>query len=70
MRKTALLAAVVLAAACSTVSLAQAQMADQNPNTTKLMQAATNPYGATSQPAKPMKHKHMRKHKKMMKKKM
>jgi hypothetical protein len=64
MRKAALLAAVIMAAAfsmSSNTSFAQATT-DQNPNTTKLMGDAMNPYGATSQPAaKPKMAKHSKK---------
>lgn len=69
MRKAALLAAVVMAAAfsmSSNTSFAQATT-DQNPNTTKLMGDAMNPYGATSQPAAKPKMA-MKKSKKKMKK--
>ena len=67
MYKATLLAAVLLAAAFSATSnVAVAQTADQNPNTTKLVQDALNPYGATSKPAAPAKH--ARKHKAKKKK--
>jgi hypothetical protein len=70
MRKAALLAAVVMAAAfsmSSNTSFAQATT-DQNPNTTKLMGDAMNPYGATSKPAAAPKA--MKKHSKKKAKKM
>jgi hypothetical protein len=68
MRKVALLAAVVMAAAFSTSSNIAIAQTDQNPNTTKFMQDAMNPYQATSKPAAaPKMH---RGHKKKMKKKM
>jgi hypothetical protein len=67
MRKAALLAAVVMAAAFSFTSNAAIAQTDQNPNTTKLMRDAMNPYEATAKPAaapKMHKHKHMKKAKK------
>lgn len=57
MRKVALLAAVVLAAAFSAhsdVALAQATQS-LNPSTDKLMMDAFNPYAATATPAAPAK---------------
>ena len=54
MRKVALLAAVVVAAAFSSTSnVALAQGQDLNPNTTKFLQDAFNPYAATATPAAP-----------------
>ena len=68
MRKVALLAAVIVAAAFSSTSnVAVAQGQDLNPNTTKFLHDAVNPYAATAKPAAPaMKaHKHKaKKHKK------
>ena len=69
MRKVALLAAVLVAAAFSSTSnVAVAQGQDLNPNTTKFLQDAVNPYVATSKSAAAapaMKgHKKMRKAKK------
>jgi hypothetical protein len=57
MRKVALLAAVVLAAAFSTkadVALAQSGAANPNANTEKLLRDAMNP-GAVAQPSAPKK---------------
>ena len=52
MRKVALLAAVLVAAAFSSTSnVAVAQGQDLNPNTTKFLQDAVNPYAATATPA-------------------
>jgi hypothetical protein len=71
MRKVALLAAVMVAAAFSSTSnVAVAQGQDLNPNTTKFLQDAVNPYAATAKPAAPAAkaHKHkMKKHKKSKK---
>ena len=54
MRKVALLAAVIVAAAfSSTPNVAVAQAQDLNPNTTKFLQDAFNPYAATATPAAP-----------------
>jgi hypothetical protein len=47
MRKVALLAAVVVAAAFSS-NVAVAQGQDMNPNTTKFLKDAVNPYAATA----------------------
>lgn len=71
MRKSALLAAVVLAAAFTTTTSNAASKKSEDPNasTTKLMQAAFNPYEATATPAKPAHKKVAMKHKKKMKKK-
>lgn len=55
MRKLVLLAAVVLAAALSVKSDIAVAQTDPNPNTTKLMRDAMNPYGATATSAKPAK---------------
>ena len=55
MRKVVLLAAVVLAAALSVKSDIAVAQTDLNPNTTKLMRAAVNPYEATAKPAAPAK---------------
>jgi hypothetical protein len=64
MRKVALLAAVLVAAAFSSTSnVAVAQGQDLNPNTTKFLQDAVNPYVATAKPAAPA----MKAHKKMKK---
>ena len=62
MRKVALLAAVIVAAAFSSTSnVAVAE--DLNPNTTKFVADALNPYAATATPAAPaMKARH-KKHK-------
>ena len=61
MRKVALLAAVIVAAAFSSTSnVAVAQGQDLNPNTTKFVRDAVNPYAATAKaaaPAKAAKHK-------------
>ena len=65
MRKAALLAAVIAAAAFSATSNVSVAQTDPNPNTTKLMQDAVNPYVATAKPAAPAKHKHKAKKKKM-----
>ena len=65
MRKAALLAAVIVAAAFSAISNVSVAQTDPNPNTTKLIQDAVNPYVATSKPAEPAK-----KAKKKAKKKM
>jgi hypothetical protein len=53
MRKVALLAAVLVAAAFSSTSnVAVAQQGqDLNPNTTKFVRDAVNPYAATATPA-------------------
>jgi hypothetical protein len=52
MRKVALLAAVIVAAAFSSTSnVAVAQGQDLNPSTTKFLQDAVNPYAATATPA-------------------
>jgi hypothetical protein len=67
MRKVALLAAVIVAAAFSSTSnVAVAQGQDLNPNTTKFVRDAVNPYAATATPAAPKaaKHKRHKKHKK------
>jgi hypothetical protein len=62
MRKVALLAAVIVAAAFSSTSnVAVAE--DLNPNTTKFISDALNPYAATATPAAPA----MKAHKKMKK---
>jgi hypothetical protein len=54
MRKVALLAAVIVAAAFSSTSnVAVAQGQDLNPNTTKFVRDALNPYAATAKPAAP-----------------
>jgi hypothetical protein len=54
MRKVALLAAVIVAAAFSSTSnVAVAQGQDLNPNTTKFVRDAFNPYAATAKPAAP-----------------
>lgn len=70
MRKVALLAAVIVAAAFSSTSnVAVAQGQDLNPNTTKFVRDAVNPYAATATPAAPKaaKHKRHKKHKKSKK---
>ena len=68
MRKVALLAAVIVAAAFSSTSnVAVAQGQDLNPNTTKFVRDAVNPYAATATPAKAAKHKKHKKHKKSKK---
>jgi hypothetical protein len=70
MRKVALLAAVIVAAAFSSTSnVAVAQGQDLNPNTTKFVRDAVNPYAATATPAAPKaaKHKKHKKHKKSKK---
>ena len=52
MRKVALLAAVLVAAAFSSTSnVAVAQGQDLNPNTTKFLKDAVNPYVASATPA-------------------
>jgi hypothetical protein len=67
MRKAALLAAVIVAAAFSSTSnVAVAQGQDLNPNTTKFVRDAVNPYAATATPAAPKAAKH-KKHKKSKK---
>lgn len=54
MRKVALLAAVIVAAAFSSMSnMAVAQGQDLNPKTTKFLQDAVYPYAATATPATP-----------------
>jgi hypothetical protein len=64
MRKVALLAAVIVAAAFSSTSnVAVAQGQDLNPNTTKFVRDAVNPYAATAKPAAPAMHKKHKKHK-------
>ena len=56
MRKVALLAAVIVAAAFSSTSnVAVAQGQDLNPNTTKFVRDAVNPYAATAKAAAPAK---------------
>ena len=56
MRKVALLAAVIVAAAFSSTSnVAVAQGQDMNPNTTKFLKDAFNPYAASAKPAAPAK---------------
>jgi hypothetical protein len=70
MRKVALLAAVIVAAAFSSTSnVAVAQGQDLNPNTTKFVRDVVNPYAATATPAAPKaaKHKKHKKHKKSKK---
>jgi len=71
MRKVALLAAVIVAAAFSSTSnVAVAQGQDLNPNTTKFVRDAVNPYAATAKPAAPAKaakHKKSKKSKKSKK---
>jgi hypothetical protein len=71
MRKVALLAAVIVAAAFSSTSnMAVAE--DLNPMTTKFVHDALNPYAATATPAAPamkMHRHHHRHHHHMMKKK-
>ena len=63
MRKVALLAAVIVAAALSSTSnVAVAE--DLNPNTTKFLQDAFNPYAATATPAAPAAKAHHKKKKK------
>jgi hypothetical protein len=66
MRKVALLAAVMVAAAFSSTSnVAVAQAQDLNPSTTKFLHDAVNPYAATMAPAAPAKAaKHKKKSKK------
>ena len=68
MRKVALLAAVIVAAAFSSTSnVAVAQGQDLNPNTTKFVADALNPYAATATPAAPAMKAHKKmKHKKKM----
>jgi Spy/CpxP family protein refolding chaperone len=67
MRKVALLAAVIVAAAFSSTSnVAVAE--DMNPNTTKFLQDAVNPYVATAKPAAPAMKGHRHHHHHMMKK--
>lgn len=62
MRKVALLAAVIVAAAFSSTSnVAVAQ--DLNPNTTKFVSDALNPYAATAAPAAPAAKAHHKKKK-------
>jgi len=69
MRKVALLAAVIVAAAFSSTSnVAEAQGQDLNPNTTKFVRDAVNPYAATAKAAAPAKAaKHKKKSKKSKK---
>jgi hypothetical protein len=70
MRKVALLAAVIVAAAFSSTSnVAVAQGQDLNPNTTKFVRDAVNPYTATAKPAAPTKAAKHKKHKKSKKSK-
>src|SRR5258707_15239779 len=65
MRKVALLAAVIVAAAFSSTSnVAVAE--DLNANTTKFVADALNPYAATATPAPPAKMAKHKKHKKKM----
>jgi len=69
MRKVALLAAVLVAAAFSSTSnVAVAQGQDMNPNTTKFLKDAVNPYAATATPAAPAKAVKAKKGKKKSKK--
>jgi hypothetical protein len=63
MRKVALLAAVIVTAAFSS-NVAVAQGQDLNPNTTKFVRDAINPYAATAKPAAPAKAAMHKKHKK------
>jgi hypothetical protein len=65
MRKVALLAAVIVAAAFSSTSnVAVAE--DLNPNTTKFVSDALNPYAATATPAASAKAAKHKKHKMKM----
>ena len=72
MRKAALLAAVMLAATFTTTTTHAAAKKDPavqaQKDTENFMKAATNPYEATSKPAKPMHKKTAKKSKKKMKK--
>jgi hypothetical protein len=64
MRKVALLAAVMVAAAFSSTSnVAVAQGQDLNPTITKFLHDAVNPYAATATPAEPAKKAHHKKKK-------